>query len=102
MVQKIPPRPHAVSGRRANRTQPAGQGPERDRHDDRPALLTAPQVATSLQVSLRTIRRLIRSGALPVVRIGRTLRVRGADLEAFLKTRSGPGERSQDTSSEGT
>jgi excisionase family DNA binding protein len=98
MVQKIPPRPHAASGSRANRTQPAGQGAERDRHDDGPALLTAPQVATSLQVSLRTVRRLIRSGSLPVVRIGRILRVRGADLEAFLKTRSGPGERSQGTS----
>lgn len=37
--------------------------------------LTAPQVAEVLQVSEKTVRRLMRSGALPTIRFGRSVRV---------------------------
>jgi excisionase family DNA binding protein len=52
----------------------------------RPAtkLFTIEEVAETLNVSSRTVRRLIESGALPVHRFGRLVRISGADLAAFL------------------
>jgi excisionase family DNA binding protein len=47
-------------------------------------LLTAAEVADQLRVSTMTIYRLIRSGALPAVRVGRNYRVPVADLERYL------------------
>ncbi len=47
-------------------------------------LLTAAEVADQLRVSTMTIYRLIRSGELPAVRVGRHYRVRSNDLEAWL------------------
>jgi excisionase family DNA binding protein len=54
--------------------------------DDR--WLTPSQVADYLQVSLDTVMRQLRTGALPGGRIGRQWRIRPADLEAYL--RQGP------------
>ena len=51
-------------------------------------LLTLPQVADRLQVSMSTVRRLISDQKLKVVRVGRNLRVRPEDLEAFIKHQS--------------
>lgn len=48
-------------------------------------LWTAAEVAERLRVSTMTIYRLIRSGELPAVRIGRNYRVRQGDLEAYLE-----------------
>lgn len=48
-------------------------------------LWTAAEVAERLRVSTMTIYRLIRSGELPAVRIGRNYRVRQEDLEAYLE-----------------
>ncbi len=42
-------------------------------------LLTPAEVTRLLNVSLRTVRRLIASGDLPVVRIGRSIRIRPED-----------------------
>jgi excisionase family DNA binding protein len=52
----------------------------------RPAsrLRTIQQTAELLNVSPRTVRRLIESGALPVHRLGRLVRIGDADLAAFL------------------
>lgn len=50
----------------------------------RPPLMTAAEVAALLQVSLRTVRRLIADGTLPSVRIGRAVRVPQEALDAFL------------------
>lgn len=50
-----------------------------------PSLLTAAEVADDLRVSTMTVYRLIRSGALPAVRVGRNYRVRRADLVAYLE-----------------
>ncbi|MBW3620136.1 MAG: helix-turn-helix domain-containing protein [Actinobacteria bacterium] len=47
-------------------------------------LLTAAEVAEQLRVSTMTIYRLIRSGELPAVRVGRNYRVRAGDLDAYL------------------
>jgi excisionase family DNA binding protein len=48
------------------------------------ALLTTGEVLDCLNVTPRTIYRLIRSGELPAVRIGRQWRFRPADLIAWL------------------
>lgn len=48
-------------------------------------LLTAAEVADQLRVSTMTIYRLIRSGELPAVRVGRNYRVRAEELEAYLQ-----------------
>ena len=47
-------------------------------------LLTPQQVAERLQLSLRTVRRLIADGKLRVFRLGRAVRIAEADLEQFL------------------
>jgi excisionase family DNA binding protein len=56
--------------------------------------LTVEQVAERLQVHIETVRRWIRSGDLPSVRLGRRAgyRIKAADLEAFLdrQYRRGP------------
>lgn len=49
-------------------------------------LLTAAEVADELRVSTMTIYRLIRSGELPAVRVGRNYRVRSSDLERYLSS----------------
>jgi len=53
---------------------------------NRPAteLRTIPETAERFETSTRTIRRLIQSGALPVYRIGRLVRISEADIEDFL------------------
>ena len=67
-------------------------------------LLTVPEVAQHLRVSKRTVHRLIASRSLPVLRVGRSIRIRRDDLHAFLDAesatsdnslRTGPGVRNQ-------
>ena len=48
------------------------------------ALLSVHDVAQALAVSERTVRRLIASGEFPIVRIGRSVRIRRLDLEALI------------------
>jgi excisionase family DNA binding protein len=48
-------------------------------------LLTVAQVATILQMSIRSVRRMIADGRLPVVRLGRSVRVRRGALEAMIE-----------------
>ena len=50
-----------------------------------PTLLTIEQVATTLQVNPRTIRRWIETGDLVTHRFGRGYRVSEADLQAFIR-----------------
>lgn len=47
-------------------------------------LFTIEEVAESLNVSSRTVRRLIDSGALPAHRLGRLIRIADRDLAVFL------------------
>ena len=50
-------------------------------------LLTIPQVADVLQLSERQVRRLTATGQLAIVSLGKAVRVRPADLEAFILDR---------------
>ena len=63
----------AMAKRKTNQ-QPSGRKP----------LMTASEVAELLQVSLRTVRRLIADGTLPVARVGRSVRISTETLNAFL------------------
>jgi excisionase family DNA binding protein len=44
-------------------------------------LLTVQQVAENWQVSQRTVRRMIADGRLPIVRLGRAVRIRAKELD---------------------
>lgn len=48
-------------------------------------LLKLEEVCDRLKVSMSTVRRLIDRGELVAVRVGRNLRVRPADLEAYIE-----------------
>lgn len=46
--------------------------------------MSAHEVAVLLRVSLRTVRRLIAAGSLPILRIGHSVRISAEALDAFL------------------
>ena len=48
-------------------------------------LLTVEQVAGILNLSVRTVRRLVKDNKLPIVRIGRAVRVRPEALVALIR-----------------
>lgn len=56
-------------------------------------LLTAEEVAERLRVNVNTVRRYIRSGRLPAIRLGKGYRIRSEDLEAFLRSLMTNGNR---------
>ncbi len=56
----------------------------KDQTSRRPPLMTVHEVAELLKVSLRTVRRLIADGRLPVVRIGHSVRVSREAFEGLL------------------
>jgi excisionase family DNA binding protein len=58
-------------------------------------LLTAENVAELLAVPVSWIREATRSGAMPVVELGRYRRYRKADVEAWLESCSKPGRAIQ-------
>jgi excisionase family DNA binding protein len=49
--------------------------------------LTVQEVAELMRVSTMTVYRLIKSGDLPAVRVGRSFRVRDVDVDAYLGQR---------------
>jgi excisionase family DNA binding protein len=53
-------------------------------HTSRRPLLTAAEVAEILNVSLRSVRRLIKDGKLPIVHVGRSVRIRPEALQALI------------------
>ncbi len=55
---------------------------------DGTSLLTVAEVASAMRVSTMTVYRLIKSGELPAVRVGRSYRVRGSAIEQYLASRS--------------
>jgi excisionase family DNA binding protein len=59
-------------------------------HGGRGRLLTVPDVAEQLGVCSATVYRLCGSGELPHVRIANSIRIRPADLAAFLATTKDP------------
>jgi excisionase family DNA binding protein len=55
---------------------------------DGASLLTVAEVASAMRISTMTVYRLIKSGDLPAVRVGRSYRVRGSAVEQYLASRS--------------
>jgi excisionase family DNA binding protein len=54
-------------------------------------LLTIPQVAQLLQTSVSSVRRKIRAGVLPCIRLGpRQVRVLASDLKTYIESRRRP------------
>jgi len=53
----------------------------------RPSFVTVSEVARQLRVSKMTVYRLISSGELPAVRIGKSYRIREEDVDAYLVAR---------------
>ena len=51
-------------------------------------LLTVREVADAMRVSTMTVYRLIRSDALPAIRVGTHFRIRNRDLEGYLESQS--------------
>ena len=51
-------------------------------------LLTVREVADTMRVSTMTVYRLIRSDALPAIRVGKHFRIRTRDLEDYLESQS--------------
>ncbi|MFM7271344.1 MAG: helix-turn-helix domain-containing protein [Actinomycetes bacterium] len=49
--------------------------------------LTVQEVADLIRVSTMTVYRLIKSGDLPAVRVGRSFRVRESDVDTYLGAR---------------
>jgi excisionase family DNA binding protein len=58
-------------------------GPKLPRRSRR-SLLTAAEVAEILNVSTRSVRRLIKDGKLPIVRVGRAVRILPEALETLI------------------
>jgi excisionase family DNA binding protein len=54
----------------------------------RPAAMSVVDAGKYLGVSPDTVRRLIRSGAVPHARIGNSIRIRSADLDAYLEAQT--------------
>jgi len=53
-------------------------------------LLTSQEAAKSAHVSFPTLRRWIDRGEIPVVRIGRIIRIKAEDLERFIESHAVP------------
>ncbi len=51
-------------------------------------LLTVAEVAAAMRVSNMTVYRLIKTGDLPAMRVGKNYRIREADVERYLSDRS--------------
>lgn len=51
-------------------------------------LLTVGEVAQTMRVSNMTIYRLIKSGQLPAIRVGKNYRIRESDMNRYLAERS--------------
>jgi excisionase family DNA binding protein len=51
-------------------------------------LLTVSEVAATMRVSNMTVYRLIKSGDLPALRVGKNYRIRESDVEVYLSDRS--------------
>jgi excisionase family DNA binding protein len=47
-------------------------------------LLTVAEVADHMRVSNMTVYRLIKSGSMPAIRVGKNYRIRSSDLAAYL------------------
>lgn len=56
-------------------------------NESRSRFVTVAEVADQLRVSNMTVYRLVQSGELPAVRIGRSYRIREDDVDKYLSSR---------------
>jgi excisionase family DNA binding protein len=75
-----------ISEHDAGRQDP-GRSPRGHRIGADGQLLTLPELAEQLQLSEKTLRRMIASGRLPCVRLGRQLRFLPGDVFRWLEAR---------------
>lgn len=61
--------------------------PEAPKGEAKPTYLTVAEVASQLRVSNMTVYRLVQSGDLAAVRVGRSYRIREDDVDRFLAAR---------------
>lgn len=54
------------------------------RNESESSFVTVAEVAGELRVSNMTVYRLIQAGQLPAVRVGRSYRIRAADVDRYL------------------
>jgi excisionase family DNA binding protein len=57
------------------------------KNESRSQFVTVAEVAETLRVSNMTVYRLVQSGQLPAVRIGRSYRIRSDDVDRYLGVR---------------
>jgi excisionase family DNA binding protein len=57
-------------------------------------VLTVAEVAEALRVSTMTVYRLVNTGELSGLRVGKNIRIRATDLDAYLASGSVPADRS--------
>ncbi len=60
-------------------------------------LLTIDQLAESLNLSAKTVYRLTKDQGLPAIRFGRSVRYRLPDVENWLKSGAGSGDKPKDS-----
>jgi excisionase family DNA binding protein len=80
------PAEHGTQGVVHRESRSGGQPPE-----EPPMLLTVPQVEAALQLGRTRTYELLRSGEIPVLRVGRLIRVSRLALEQWVAQRSVPG-----------
>lgn len=71
--------------RQSNKTQPPSKS----------SLLNVDGAASSLNVSEKTVRRLIKAGTLKAVRIGRLVRIKNTEIERFIVATAATGSTYQ-------
>ena len=54
---------------------------------DGASLLTVAEVASAMRISTMTVYRLIKSGELPAIRVGKNYRIRESDMDRYLEQR---------------
>lgn len=64
--------------------EPRGEGPVSVSNFENSRLLTVQQAADRLNVSVRNIRHQIHQRRIPIVKIGRLVRIDEGELEAFI------------------
>jgi excisionase family DNA binding protein len=75
----------ASGGQRGGQTRPSSPEPRVASEGDAMRLVNYRTAADTLRVSYRTVRRLVRDGALPAVGVGSARRIRAGDLAEFVE-----------------
>lgn len=74
-----------ISQKKNQRTRPTGERENIMDTQNTIKLLRLTEVAERLDVSMPTVRRLVKDGKIKSFRVGRVLRVRPLDLESYLR-----------------